>query len=152
MNERPMITDEYKDFGVRLGAFLTMLGGAVITIFLIMLLGWCFWQGIKRAEAQNTGIINLPGSGGSRPLNIVALPPFDVKAKEWDGPGTHAANACGPPNGDGTVDCNTVYIAELDHHISCEDKKRVLLTDEEGKHHCYAFYSLGDQDSGGRSK
>ena len=29
--------------------------------------------------------------------------------------------------------------------IGCEDKRRVLLASEDGKHHCYAFYALGGE-------
>lgn len=27
----------------------------------------------------------------------------------------------------------------------CEDSKRVLMDSEDGKHHCYAFYLLGEK-------
>ena len=76
-------------------------------------------------------------------ISLINAVPFDVPPKEWDGPGTHAANPCGPPDANGTGICNGMYIPELDHHIACTDKKRVLLTDEAGKRHCYGFFLLG---------
>jgi hypothetical protein len=63
--------------------------------------------------------------------NVPCSPPLDVPAKEWDGP-DYAWN-CAPAG------MCTDVISPV-HHISCEDKKRVLLSSEDGKHHCYAFY------------
>ena len=63
--------------------------------------------------------------------------PFDVPPKEWDGPDTHAANTCPPPDEHGKIGaCTAIYIEEKTHHVACEDKTRFLLTDESGKKHC----------------
>lgn len=61
--------------------------------------------------------------------------PFDVPAKEWDGPEMEWL-----PCKLGEM-CMDVQVPV--HHVSCEDKRRVLLADEAGAYHCYAFYTLG---------
>lgn len=101
----------------------------------------------KQEKAQPVGANACLGDKDCKLL------PFDLPAKEWDGPDKHAADTCGPPdyNADGTpkmIACGGELIWELNHHVSCD---RVasdwrLRSDPirtgDGKYHCFAFYLL----------
>lgn len=115
-------------------------GEAMKTLLLCLLA--CF-AGCGGAKAQNVGTMSHEEAKGVQTklyeaeicrkyptLCANAEPPFDVAPIN-----TPSNVACFDPK-------------SPNHYVpclapTCEDKKRVLMDSEDGKHHCYAFYLLG---------
>lgn len=73
--------------------------------------------------------------------------PFDETPQEW---ATYEWEPTPPicesnPNFGGMVSCEAVYLGPTlteEKAFGCVDPRRILLSSEDGKKHCYSFYSL----------
>lgn len=73
--------------------------------------------------------------------------PFDLPAKEWDGPDTKGDSLHEKFPLSTACQSDPRWCSTKMHHVSCQDvapdwKQRVLLETADGKHHCYNFNLL----------
>lgn len=101
------------------------------------------WFVTDHVAAQNRPSPQIdcpPSMTCTHPTFVSPAVPFDVPPKETKKPYNLGIY---PPAGGLQVFTDGKRGHEWTVEVHCEDPKRVLLTDEAGERHCYAFWMLG---------